>query len=106
MIITQPSAPAGIRAPAGEHCIDVRNHEGELIGCVPPAKAKELIAVGLVVPIGRKGIKYLVLNCDEPSPERPWRGGSRTTERIRDDWGVTIGAPKSGLKHKQLPRKN
>lgn len=106
MIITPPSVPAGIRAPAGEHCLDVRNHAGDLIGRVPPAKADELIAAGLVSPIGRKGIKYLVLNCDEPIFERPWRSGSRTTERIRNDWGTIIGAPKSGLQHKQLPREN
>ena len=106
MIITPPSVPAGIRAPVGEHCLDVRNPKGELIGRVPPAKAGDLIAAGIVSPIGRKGIKYLVLNCDEPSLERPWRGGSRTTERIHNDGGVIIGAPKSGLQHKQLPSKD
>lgn len=69
------SVLAGIQAPA----LEVRNHSGELVGRVPRAKADELIAAGLVSPIGRNGTKYVVLNCNEPTPERPWRGGSRTT---------------------------
>ena len=76
-----PMVPAGIRAPAAESCLDVRNHSGDLVGRVPAGKAAELIAAGLVSPIGRNRVQYVVLNCDEPTLERPWRGGSRTTYR-------------------------
>lgn len=77
-----------IQAPT----IEVRNHGGELVGRVPPDRVEELIAAGLVSPIGRGTIKYLVLNCDEPTFERPWRGGSRTTcrERICTSAGISF----------------
>jgi len=80
----------------------VRNHSGNLIGRVPSAKADELIAAGLVSPIGRNTTKYLVLNCNEPTIDHAWRGGSNTTERIRNEQGTIIGAPKSGLQHKAV----
>jgi hypothetical protein len=100
--MTRASAavPAGTRA----HTVEVRDHAGELVGRVPWSRADELIAAGLVSPIGRNGIKYLVLNSDEPLLQHPWRGGSRTTERMRNQWGVIIGAPKSGLQHRELPK--
>jgi hypothetical protein len=100
--VSRPCASvlAGIQA----HTVEVRNHAGDLIGRVPLAKAEQLVAAGLVSPIGRNDIKYVVLNCDEPTLERPWRGGSCTTERIRNEWGVIVGAPKSGLQHKTLPQ--
>jgi hypothetical protein len=66
-----------------ERLLDVCNISGELIGRVPFSKAEELIAAGLASPIGRKATKYLVLNCDEPTLEKPYRGGSRTTYRER-----------------------
>lgn len=95
---TIPADLAGTQAPT----LEVRNHGGKLVGRVPLAKAEELIAAGLVSPIGRKKTKYLVLNCDEPAIERPWRGGNRTTERIRGDGGQII-APSFHLKHRDLP---
>lgn len=98
---------AGIQAPSGEVCLDVRNHGGELLGRVSFEKAQELIAAGLVSPIGRNGIKYLVFNGSPSNYSavvtvRTWRGGSRTTERVRNDAGVIIGAPKTGLQHKPI----
>ncbi len=102
-----PTVRSRSPATSGEPCLlDVRNSRGELVGRIPEAKAPQLIAAALVSPVGRNGIKYLVLNCDEPTLERPWRGGSNTTERIRDRGGVIIGAPKSGLQHRDLPHQN
>jgi hypothetical protein len=98
MIRTALTALAGTQAQTAE----VRNHSGELVGRVPCSRVGELIAAGLVSPIGRNSLKYVVLNCDEPTIERPWRGGSRTTERIRNEQGIIIGAPKSGLQHRQI----
>jgi hypothetical protein len=98
----QTTVLAGTQAPA----LEVRNHSGELVGRVARDKVGPLIAAGLVSPIGRKGIKYLVLSQDAPRLTRDWRGGSHTTERIRNDWGVIIGAPRSGLQHRGLPREN
>ena len=103
------SDPAGNRTPTTKDCpIDVRNHGGELVGRVTLSKSHELVTAGLLSPFTRHGrIKYLLLNRDEPTLERPWRGGNHTTtERRRDDWGVITGAPKSGLQHKPLPREN
>ena len=92
--------PAGNRTPAGEpSLIDVRNHSGDLIGRVPAAKADELEAAGLACRVKR----YLLLNRAEPIIDRPWRGGSHTTERIRNDQGI-ICAPDFHLKHRDLPR--
>jgi hypothetical protein len=79
------SVLAGTQAPAREPRLDVRSTAGDLVGRVSPAKANELIVAGLVSPIGRKAIKYLVLTCDEPILERPWRGGSHTTRTVRAD---------------------
>ena len=53
---------AGTQGPT----LDVCNREGDFVGKVPLKKAEELIAAGLVSPIGRRRIKYLVLTCDEP----------------------------------------
>ena len=97
---------AGNQAPAGESCLDVSNQEGELIGRVPFGKAGELIAAGLVSPIGRRRVKYLLLIGGEPTIEQPYRGGSHTTRRMRGVGEVIIGAPKSGLEHKPLPRES
>ena len=91
--------PAGNRASL----LEVRNSEGDLVGRVSMSKAAELTAAGLVTAFMRGDrIKYLYLCREEPTLERPWRGGSRTTERIRNRQGVVIGAPKSGLQHKPL----
>ena len=85
----------------------MRNHGGELVGRVTLSKADELVAAGLVSPFTRRGrIKYLLLNRDEPTIDHAWRGGCHTTERIRNEWGTVIGAPKSGLQHKPLPQQN
>jgi hypothetical protein len=102
------SDPAGNRTTAQKvSSIEVRNHGGELLGRVPPEKVDELVTADLVSPITtRHGqIKYLLLNRDEPTLELPWRGGCNTTERIRNERGITIGAPKSGLQHKSLRHK-
>jgi hypothetical protein len=100
MSATSPSDLAGIQALT----LEVRNHAGELVGRVAADKVDALIAARLVSPIGRKAIKYLLLNRDAPRLTRDWRGGSNTTERMRNEWGVVIGAPKSGLQHRELPR--
>ncbi len=102
MISGDPTVLARIQAPT----LEVRNHAGELVGRVARDKADGLIAAGLLSPIGRKGIKYLVLNRDAPRLTRDWRGGSHTTERMRGMRGELIGAPKSGLQHRELPREN
>lgn len=87
--------------------LEVRNHAGELVGRVPLAKADQLVAAGLCSAFTRHGrTKYLLLNRDEPTVDHSWRGGSNTTERIRNEWGTIIGAPNSGLQHKPLPREN
>jgi hypothetical protein len=79
-MIRSPSTDlAGTQAPL----VQVRTRVGELVGRIPSARVEELVAAGLVSPIGRNSVKYLVLNGDEPTPARPWRGGSRTTHRER-----------------------
>jgi hypothetical protein len=100
------SGLAEIQEPAGEPCLDVLNLEGELIGRVPFSKAVELFAARLVSPIGRRRVKYLLLNGSEPTIERPYRGGSHTTRRITVSRPRKIGAGNWALEHKPLPRES
>src|ERR1017187_9332674 len=97
---------AAIQAPTGESCLDVRNLEGELIGRVPFSKADELIEARLLSPVRRRRVKYLLLNRSEPTIERPYRGGSHTTRRMRGNGDVVIGRGNWQLEHKPLPSEN
>lgn len=96
-------APTSVLAGTQAPMVEVRNKAGDLVGRVTMPRAEELIAAALVSPIGRNSIKYLVLNVDEPVLQRPWRGGSHTTERIRNEQGVIIAALPH-VKHRDLFR--
>ncbi len=102
MTAASASVLAGTQAPT----LEVRNLAGDLVGRVSLDHADELIAAGLVSPVGRNRIKYLLFTRREPALARAWRGGSHTTERIRNEQGIVIGPPKSGLQHRELPREN
>lgn len=95
------SVLAGIQAST----IEVRQC-GELLTRVSHENASELIGRGWAIPRGARVVKYLELLPD--APWRPlssaWHGGSRTTQRIRNHWGVVVGSPKAGLEHKPLPQ--
>lgn len=84
--------------------VEVRQ-DGELIARVNAEAAQLLLNRGWAVARGERVLKYLALKPDAPwrPPARGWNGGSHTTERMRNDQDVTIGAPKSGLQHKPLP---
>jgi hypothetical protein len=98
---SNPSVLAETQAPT----IEVRQC-GELLTRISHKNASELIQRGWAIPRGARVVKYLELLPD--APWRPlssaWHGGSRTTQRIRNQWGVVVGPPKAGLEHKPLPR--
>ena len=72
---------------------------------IEPLLAIKSMNLELYVGVGnRRRIRYLRPVADVARHQ--WCGGSHTTERRRDDWGVITGAPKSGLQHKALPREN
>jgi hypothetical protein len=80
---SSPPALAAIQAPT----VEVRDSAGELITRVGRTAATELVERGWAKPVGRKQLKYLRLRDDAPwTPLRKgWRGGNRTTQRVRGD---------------------
>jgi hypothetical protein len=100
----------------GEELRGILNQQSDLVAihdrcgfprgeALEPLLAIKSVGLDLYVGVGnRRRIRYLRPLADAARP--PWRGGSHTTERIRNDWGVIIGAPNSGLQHKPLPREN
>jgi hypothetical protein len=85
--------------------LEVRSHEGDLIGRVTIARAVELEARGWVRPVGNKGIRYLKLTAGAPwRPVASTWTGKDNTRRIRNDAGVLV-APDYAVEHKPLPTK-
>jgi hypothetical protein len=84
--------------------LEVRNHEGDLIGRVTILRAMELETRGWVRPVGKKGVRYLKLT--DGAPWRPVSSawiGKDNTRRIRNDAGVLV-APDYSVEHKPLPQ--
>lgn len=100
------SGPVSNLAAVQGATLEVRK-EGRLLARVHPAKAEELIQRGWATLRGAGTRKYIELLSSAPwTPlSGAWRGGSHTTERIRNDSGVII-RPRigSGLQHKPIPR--
>jgi hypothetical protein len=103
---TLPSVLAAIQAPT----VEVRDTAGELITRVSRAAALELVERGWAKPIGKRALKYLRLADNAPrTPLRQgWRGGNRTTQRVRADGrsgvyepGQVLGWEKN-LEHKKI----
>lgn len=86
-----PPVLAEIQAPT----VEVRDHMGELIGRIDRAGAIEMVARGWAKPVGKRALKYLRLSEDAPwKPGRNgWRGGSRTTRRVRADGSSGVYEP-------------
>ncbi|MGH9622338.1 MAG: hypothetical protein ACRD45_21855 [Bryobacteraceae bacterium] len=82
----------------------MRNHAGDLIRKTHAENAEALVSRGLGEWIGRGDKRYVRLSESAPTLQtaQGWRGGSNTTQRIRTDAGIIVGAPKSGLEHKPL----
>ena len=80
--------------------VEVRDCEKDLIGRVPLDQVDDLVARGWLVRRGKNRLKYVQL-----TPGAPWRPSTGTwrgkdnTRRIRNDAGVVVGAPRSGLEH-------
>lgn len=89
---------------SGPTAIELRNHAGDLIRRTHAENAQAIVTRGLGEWIGRASKRYVRLLESAPMLQTPrgWRGGSNTTQRIRGECGVIVGAPKSGLEHKPL----
>lgn len=99
----ESSVLAEIQASAPGVSFDVRDEGGEFVGRVNRAGAAELIGRGWATAAGRRRVKYLRL---EPGSPWPWKTGDcslvrgNNVRRIRNDAGVLVGAPKTGLEHR------
>jgi hypothetical protein len=84
--------------------VEVRNHEKDLIGRIPVGQVDALVGRGWVIRRGKNRLKYVQL-----TPGAPWRPsmgtwrGRDNTRRIRNDAGVVVGAPRSGLEPIPIP---
>lgn len=89
---------------SGPAAVEVRNHAGDLIRRTHAENADAIVSCGLGEWVGRGPKRYVRLSETAPVLQRAqgWRGGSNTTQRIRTECGIIIGAPKSGLEHKPL----
>lgn len=85
---------------------EVRSTTGRFLFSATRQQATHAIRSGIADPIGQTCVKYLRIRSRGDVASHAWRGGSHTTERIRNESGDIIGAPKSGLQHKELPRQN
>lgn len=83
--------------------VAIYDARGSVLGELSPARALQYI--GSHFGVGNRIRVRHLRPCIEVA-RRAWRGGSNTMERIRNEWGVVIGAPKSGLQHRELPREN
>jgi hypothetical protein len=72
--------------------LEVRSHEGDLIGRVTTARAVELETRGWVRPVGKTKVRYLELTAGAPwRPVASAWTGKDNTQRIRNDAGVIVG---------------
>lgn len=96
------SVLAAIQASKPGVSFDVRDEDGVLVGRVNRSGAADLIDRGWAAAAGRRRVKYLRL---EPGAPWPWSQGACSliggnVRRIRNDAGVLVGAPKTGLEHR------
>jgi hypothetical protein len=93
-----PALPvrAGGPLPAAKVCLFAAS--GQFVHRLTDEQAEKLRAAGLAEMCG----STLRMIDSSSLIGLGWRGGSHTMRRIRNDAGVIVGAPRSGLEHRPL----
>jgi hypothetical protein len=85
--------------------IELRSQDGDLVRKVHAAAAQGIVdrTLGEWVGSGRRRYVRLAKALHAPATSvGAWYGGSKTTQRIRNEWGV-ICAPDKHVEHRPLP---